>query len=62
MSYPFVLDHTAVVMLHETIPPKGPTREDWDRHQELITWLWSVENKKLSEVVAIMAQHGHVAS
>ncbi|KAH7333443.1 hypothetical protein BKA65DRAFT_507832 [Rhexocercosporidium sp. MPI-PUGE-AT-0058] len=62
MSHPLVPNNTAEARPLETKRPKGPTREDWDRHQELITHLWSVENKKLSEVVAIMAQYGHVAS
>ncbi|KAH7356723.1 hypothetical protein BKA65DRAFT_592287 [Rhexocercosporidium sp. MPI-PUGE-AT-0058] len=39
-----------------------PTKEDWIRHRELLTQLWSVENKKLSEVMAIMRQHGHIAT
>ncbi|KAH6722305.1 hypothetical protein BKA61DRAFT_172799 [Leptodontidium sp. MPI-SDFR-AT-0119] len=62
MSYSFLSAHHFEPSVLESTPFNRPTKGDWDRHRELLTQLWSVENKKLSEVMAIMEQHGHIAT
>jgi hypothetical protein len=39
-----------------------PTSNDWERHRPLIKRLYLDEHKKLKEVAAILAQHGHYAT
>ncbi|KAG4437590.1 hypothetical protein IFR05_006929 [Cadophora sp. M221] len=61
MSYSFLPAHYVELPVPQSTPFNRPTKGDWVRHRELLTQLWSVENKKLSEVMAIMRQHGHIA-
>ncbi|KAH9223516.1 hypothetical protein DL95DRAFT_492669 [Leptodontidium sp. 2 PMI_412] len=63
MSYSFLPAHHFEPSAPKSTPFNRPTKGDWDRHRELLTQLWSVEKKKLSEVKAIMEQqHGHIAT
>ncbi|KAL2073220.1 hypothetical protein VTL71DRAFT_10544 [Oculimacula yallundae] len=62
MSFQYLPAPSMNVLAPATSSSNAPTRDDWNRHRNLLTQLWSVENKKLDEVMAIMTQHGHIAT
>ena len=70
LNHPFLLDPASPPFLHKAIGSAVlaqsrvvPTPVDWEHHRLLIKRLSVDKNKKLEEVVEILAaQHGHVAT